>query len=413
MCAGHSCDQPESNRTGIPFCSLPAGARHDIVAGFREGRSPDLLVVTGARTVVGGTGAGERTPWPAAHASATSVPLAFWGRGVDTDATIPEGTTVDAVAPTIAEIMGVHRPHPEVRSGTELDGVASGDRPRLVVELVLKGVGTDAFNAASWPHLWRSVQQSAHASAVLGSSPADPAATITSIGTGGLPYQHGITGTTLRNDRGQLTQAWGRGAPLSVIATLGDDLDHVTHQEARVGLVGTASSDRGLIGGHWYIRVDGDDVGYAETAQTEATKSMDTLGRGYGSDETPDLLAVTLEGGDPDSDAAAARIVRAARSQAHDSVAFAMVGTGGAVTGDNGSVDADKVRAIVERGVPGTTPVIAATTPGGFFLDQKALAREEISDDEVIRSVESAAIGRQPLFTDVFSSITVSFARYC
>jgi hypothetical protein len=329
---------------------------------------------------------------------------------------MPDRVGIDSVAPTVASIMGVHRPHPEVRSGHEIEELATGDPPHVMVEIVLRGVDSDAFNAASWPHLWNAFRSAQTTTGELGSTPEDPAATIATIGTGGLPYQHGITGTTLRNDTGGVTQAWGPGAPLSVIATLGDDIDHVTHQKARIGLVGTSTIDRGLIGGHWYIRVDHDDVTYAPDAKTEAARAIRTLKDGYGDDTTPDLLAVVFDGNDPDADIAATEVLAGATqltTLTTGSVAFALVGTGGGVTGDNGAVQAEKVTKLVEQGVPGTTPVVAATTPGGFFLDQKALAKEEISEDEVIRAIEDASVGSKPLFTDVFSSITVSFAEYC
>ena len=61
--------------------------------------------------------------------------------------------------------------------------------------------------------------------ATAGSLPLDPTAVETTIGTGGLPSQHGITGTWVRNAQGRLVRAFGPGAPTPVIAALGDDLD--------------------------------------------------------------------------------------------------------------------------------------------------------------------------------------------
>ena len=62
----------------------------------------------------------------------------------------------------------------------------------------------------------------------VGSLPLDPAAVLTTIGSGGIPSEHGITGSRLRGTRGRVVPSWSREAPTSVIATLGDDLDDAT-----------------------------------------------------------------------------------------------------------------------------------------------------------------------------------------
>ena len=65
LCAGHSCDEPDEGGANVPFCSLPEERRSQIVAGFREGRSPDVLTVT-------------------ADASSGRVPVVFSGAGIAT-----------------------------------------------------------------------------------------------------------------------------------------------------------------------------------------------------------------------------------------------------------------------------------------------------------------------------------------
>lgn len=44
-CAAVGADEP----VGVPFCPLPGELKREIVAGFREGRSPDVLAVTEGR----------------------------------------------------------------------------------------------------------------------------------------------------------------------------------------------------------------------------------------------------------------------------------------------------------------------------------------------------------------------------
>jgi hypothetical protein len=227
----------------VPFCPLPQGLKADIVAGYREGRSPDVLAVTRTSSVYGGTDDPGTPPWPSqAGASTTQVPIMFSGTGVARDATVPEGTQLDQIAPTLSDVIGFKRPFPNVRAGVAVPGVADGEHPRMILEVALKGVGSVDLreDERAWPYL-RSLMHTGAGTlhGDTGSLPLDPAATLTTIGTGGLPSQHGITGTLVRNDRGKVVRAWGPGAPPSIIATLPDDLDEAEGQRPLIGIVET------------------------------------------------------------------------------------------------------------------------------------------------------------------------------
>src|SRR5262249_54506035 len=148
-------------------------------------------------------------------------------------------------------LLGLHRPHPEVRAGTAIKGVvAPGARTPLVVLLVEKGIGSSGVRQP-FPKLPPGVHTS-EGRAETGSVPNDPIAVEETIGTGGLPSQHGITGALIRNDNGKVVRAFGPGSPQPVIATLGDDLDQATGGAAKIGLVETAVGDAGLTGDAWY-----------------------------------------------------------------------------------------------------------------------------------------------------------------
>ncbi len=127
-----------------------------------------------------------------------------------------------------------------------------------------------------------------------GSLPVDPAAVLTTIGSGGLPSQHGITGTLIRDAQGAAVRAWSARAPTSIIATLPDDWDHATAQRARIGLVAGDEVDRGLIGGTWYLDNDRDDLAIGPSDPVSEVSRL--LGTGYGSDGTTDILGVVLHG---------------------------------------------------------------------------------------------------------------------
>ena len=414
-CAGRSCEEAAGAASEVPFCSLPAGLRAPIAAGF-EGelhRSPDILAVA-RQPINGGTVYEGRGPaWPSlGDADAGDVPIVLWGAGIDGEASVPDAIALDDVAPTLAEVMDLRRPNPEVRSGDAIPGVATADPPRLVLVVALKGVGTAevADAAGEWPNLHRLLDDgTGRLDAEAGSLPLDPAATLTTIGTGGLPSQHGITGTVVRNDEAAVVRAWGPASPIHIIATLADDLDEHRGQRPKIGLVATALEDRGLIGGNWYVDVDRDEVVRAPRSPVDGVRAI--LKRGFARDDVVDLLAVVLDGQAEGLDRELGRVVAAARKVSGDDVTVAVAGTGSRHASD---IEGARLVKAIERGVPGTTDVVDEVVAGGIYLDQEALAEANITDDDVLNPIRSL---RGPdgtrLFADAFPGIAVSFARYC
>jgi hypothetical protein len=415
LCVGRSCLRPSSASTPVPFCSLPSSLRTLIEAGFRDGRGPHIMAVADHPPVFGATGLDEdMAPWPSLTPPDDRVPLVVAGTGVDADGDVPAGTGLDAVAPTLADLIGLDRPHPGVRSGEAVPGLSlAGVRARLVLEVAWKGVGSSDLRRRpeDWPTLRSLLHQGAGTlDAQVRSLPLDPAAVLTTIGTGGLPSDHGITGTTVRNDQGRAVTAWGPRSPFSVIATLGDDLDELLGQAPRIGLVGGNVADRGLVGGDWYITNDRDDL-VIEPRVTPATAAADRLlTSGYGSDRSPDLLAVAMEGPIPSLDRALGRLVEAA-DRASGGSAVVIVTATGATPPRGAGIAADEVERSIERRFGN---VVEATALGGFFLDQAVMARTGISDDRVAQVLrERKGPTGATLMADVFPQIAVTFARYC
>ncbi len=415
FCVGHSCDEAAQADAQVPFCSLPQDTRERIAAGFREGRSPDVLGVTGPLSLRGGSAFGNEGPrpaWPSTsgEADAARVPLGFSGPGVQAGAALPRGATLDSVAPSIAGAIGLERPHPEVRSGQPLDAI-EGTSARVVLEVVLKGIGSVDVERSpgAWPNLEKLLEEGASTmDADAGSLPLDPAAVLTTIGTGARPTQHGITGTNLRDDEGRLVRAWGPGAPVSVVATLADDLDEERDGEAKIGLVAPDPSDRGLIGGHWYVDVDRDDVTIGREHAARTVRAL--LRRGYGGDAVPDLIAIVLDGS---AAAMNAELGAIGAALADGPKPLAVVTATGSTTPAGPRLDHRLAASWVERGFASGGRIVEATTPGGLFLDQRLLAREEISEDAVIDRMARMNPSGQKVFADVFPAIAVSFARYC
>jgi hypothetical protein len=344
------------------------------------------------------------------------VPIVFSGAAV-THGPIPDGTGLDQIAPTLADAIGLKRAHPEVRAGVSVPGVVSGAVPPLVVEVAWKGVGTVDLQAAhgDWPELHALMDHGAGTVAgTTGSLPVDPAATLTTIGTGGLPFQHGITGSLIRNDSGVVVPPWSADAPPSVIATLGDDLDQALARVPRIGIVETAPTDRGLIGGTWYPCKNDDAVTVATgaAAQEHAVASM--LSAGFGADATPDILGVVMHGPVDSLDRELRKVVDMAQRATRGHVLVVVAGTG-AWSGARGPTTTgpdllNEVNQLADLSFP---PAQAAV-PGGVFLDESALIKDKVTGQVVQDAfLHLHDANGDPLMSDAFQSFAVSFSRYC
>lgn len=412
-CVGNACDARVEPAARVPFCPLPEPVKRAIADGYREGRSPDVLGVADGTPIYTELD-GLRAPWPAVGTFTDArVPIVFAGAGV-LATNLPDGVTLDRVAPTVAEILRFEREHPEVRSGTPIEGVAGGEVPRLVLLVAWKGVGTSELEArrGAWPFLASLMDEGAGTlEAETGSLPLDPAATLTTIGTGGLPSQHGITGSFVRNDEGEVVPAFGEGAPVHVIATLADDLDQAD-RSTLVGLVATGDRDRGIVGGGWYP--DEDPVDAVIGDSPAAPLAVDVhLSTGYGADAVTDVLAVVLEGAVERMDRWTRRIVAAAERATNGSALVVVTGTGAWEASRVALPDAALVDA-VELAVPGAVPAVAATVPGGVFLDQNALRTAQVTGQVAVEAMRSAeGPTGERLLVDAFQGFAVSFARYC
>lgn len=440
LCVGKACEVRAKASSNTPFCSLPDDVRRLIGSGFYEGRSPDIMAVTGPTLISGGDafrGYTSAPLWPStALQDSGKVPVVFAGTGVAQGARVPSGAGLDDVSETIAAIIDLSRPHPDVRSGEAVEGVASGKVPRLVLEVVLKGVGSNELerHPDEWPRLKRLMDEGvATMDAVVGSLPLDPAAAIATVGTGGLPNRHGIIGTLLRTDRtgyyavtdadkepnGDVLRAWTKGAPIPVIATLADHVDEEGRQKPVIGLVGTDTFDRGLIGGNWYPDGDRDAVAILDRnasvgQQVDAARAL-LSEQLFGRDDITDLAGVVLSGKPTELDAALSRLMERAKEVSRGSVAFVITATGQSDPSPSTSVvDADVFRGRLERAIPAPEPVVEALVPGGLYLDQRALARLKLSDDVVLRELlRMRGRGGDRLMSDAFPAIAIALGRYC
>jgi len=420
FCVGRSCDAATNGSPRVPFCPLDATLRELIANGYRDGRSADVLGVSGDIPIFTELG-GTRIAWPSADAD-SRVPVVFWGSGVASGASMPQDVGLDRIAPTVSEILAFDRPFPDVRSGEPIEGVVARarSRPRLVLLVAWAWAGTadleDHPNA--WPYV-RSLMEDGVGTldATTGSLPLDPAATLTTIGTGGLPSQHGITGSFVRNDEpgsphaGEVHEAFGDGAPVQVIATLADDLED-EDPRTLVGLVATDAPDRGLVGGGWYPGQDPVDVVFGDTAAAPLAVDVH-LESGYGADAVSDLLGVVLHGGIHRLDRLTGEIVRSAERATNRSVLVVVAGTGTSERHRLAIPDTTLVNA-VEDTVPGTRRVVEATIAGGVYLDQAVLTETAVTGRIAADAMlDVTSPNGETMMVDAFPGFVLSFSRYC
>ena len=408
-CAGASCDGDGSRAVGpVPFCSLPAEARKLISAGFYDGRSPEVLGVTSAPDVVSVDRSG--VGWPSLETD-VRVPLVFAGDGVRSEGLLPKGTQIDRIAPTLAHLIGMKRPYPMLERTDPIPGVSASPAPRLIVEVGLKGIGTRDLEAAQerWPTIARLMRDGAGTlEASVGSVPLDPAAVLTTIGTGTLPAQHGITASLIRDRDGRMVTAWGPGAPVSAIATLADDLDQRTDERSLIGLIADAPTDRGLIGGDWYVDHDRDVRALSPSAGGVVERALRATAVGFGDDAVPDVLGVVLEGPIEDVDRALGRLVDGVTALVDAPVLFVVAGTG-SITATSALGSADVVQAI-RSSIGGA---LEGQVPGGLLIDAEQLAAGVSRQDVRDALMAMADQDGDPVMADAFLSYSVSFGKYC
>jgi hypothetical protein len=311
----------------------------------------------------------------------------------------------------LAGTVGLTRDHPEVRAGAAVPGIATHMKEPvpLVVEIVWKGVGTADIGGA-WPRRTASLIRTGAATlgGTTGSLPVDPAATLTTIGTGGLPSQHGITGTLIRGGGGAVTPAWSDNAPYSVISTLPDDLVRSDGAAVRVAIIATSPTDLGLVGNGWYPGADPHQLVVAPHDPVGAVQHL--LEKGLGADPVPDVLGVVVRAPIPTMDRETEAIVNAVVARVPSAV-VAITATGSLGTSAR-EVPAATVARQVDRSVG--QPVVADPAAGGFFLDQTVLARSGLSVDAAVQAMRGLTTPQgASLFADAFPSFSVEFSRYC
>ena len=423
-CVGDTCrDRSAGASADTPFCSLPSPTRAAVAAGYRKGRSPDVMGVTADPGLTGPVEPESRSngetlvAWPSLDLEPEQeVAIALGGAGVAPGSSVPGGATLADIAPTIAEVIGLERPHPEVRTGSGWPDVAAGEPPSLVGEIVWKGP-FGGPRALGVPDFEKVAGRGVGGAVAAGSLPLDPAALMATLGSGAVPSEHGITGTYIRSEDGSAVEAWTDRSPGSVVAMLADDLNEITNR-SRASVIGDAPADIGLVGSDWYLTGDRNAVfiGPNSTPARQAARAARLLKqkeKRVRQEDVTDLVAITLDGSLDEMEDATRDIIEAGDKVAPGDVLYVLVSLPTAGTSEgSSSMSSEVIADTIESEV--RAPVIESVAVGGFFLNQEILARENMSEDAILAVMEKMKTpGGEDLFADRFSGVAVSFARYC
>jgi hypothetical protein len=274
-------------------CGLPQAWLERTRRGYFEPRSGQisLLPRTPAYMASGGDGWSHSGPWPYLQ----DIPLVFYGPGivprlgdVDTPATLAD------VAPTIARMLGLGWDFADGDVLVEAAPGAARRAPKLVLTIVWDGGGWNTLEQwpEDWPNLRRLMRAGvSYVNATVGSSPSVTPAVHSTLGTGAYPWISGITGVPVRDEHGEVVDAFleGESGRFLQTFTFADRWDERKGHRPLVGMLGYEPWHLGMIGKGAEFTGDKDDAVWLDVETNEwitnpahytlpeAVTSVDTL----------------------------------------------------------------------------------------------------------------------------------------
>ena len=247
-------DEPVPSFTS-QACSLPASWLERIQRGYFEPRSGQVSILprTPAYMASGAGGWSHSGPWP----YLVDIPLVFYGPGlIDPRGDVETPATMADIAPTLMTMLkGFYRTEGEsLDEVVEFTGTAlQRDPPRVMVVAVLDGGGWNVLEQwpEDWPNLARLMTEGvSFTNATVGSSPSVTPAVHTTLGTGDFPRTHGITGVPMRDEEGEVVDAFlkGESSRFIQVSTFAERWDAQQNQKAKVAMVGYEPWHLGMIG---------------------------------------------------------------------------------------------------------------------------------------------------------------------
>ncbi|HYN35477.1 MAG TPA: alkaline phosphatase family protein [Actinomycetota bacterium] len=236
-------------------CALPTDWLERIERGQFPGHSGDISILPKkpAYMASGAGGWSHSGPWEYLQ----QVPLVFYAPGlIDAGLEVDREVTLADVAPTYAAL---------VRGSFDSDGqrlteVAdiSGDdltrkAPKLIVTVVWDGGGWNTLE--QWPGAWPNLKQliaegTSYTNATVGSSPSVTPSVHTTLGTGVFPATHGISGIPIKDENGEVQDAFLKGESGRFLQsiTFAERWDELNENKAKVAMVGYEPWHLGMIG---------------------------------------------------------------------------------------------------------------------------------------------------------------------
>ncbi|MDQ4126013.1 MAG: alkaline phosphatase family protein, partial [Actinomycetota bacterium] len=232
-------------------CSLPRPWLERTRRGYFEPRSGQisLLPRTPAYMASGGDGWSHSGPWPYLQ----DVPLVFYGPGiVPSYAEVNERATTADIAPTTAKLAGTTFDAPDGKVLREATSRPRTPRPRLILTVVLDGGGWNTLDMyeGDWPNLERLMAGGVSYRATVGSSPSVTPAVHSTLGTGAYPWKAGVTGVPVRDEDGEVVDAFleGESSWFLQLPTFAESWDEAHRNRALVGMLGYEPWHLGMIG---------------------------------------------------------------------------------------------------------------------------------------------------------------------
>jgi predicted AlkP superfamily pyrophosphatase or phosphodiesterase len=239
----------------------------------------------------GGDGWSHSGPWPYLQ----DVPLVFYGPGIvpRRGAVETPATTAD-VAKTMGALLGVTYDFGDGRVLPEVVPRRPERAPKLILTVVWDGGGWNTLHMydGDWPNLARLMDEGvSYTRATVGSSPSVTPAVHSTLGTGAYPSSAGVTGVPVRDEHGEVVDAFLEGESGRFLQrhTFAESWDERRGQRPLVGMLGYEPWHLGMIGKGAEFRGDKDDAVWLDVETNEwitnpdhytlpdAVASVDTL----------------------------------------------------------------------------------------------------------------------------------------
>jgi len=242
--------------------------------GYFEPRSGQisLLPRTPAYMASGGGGWSHSGPWPYLQ----DVPLVFYGPGIiEGGVSVDRPVTAADIAPTFARLLKSRSGEFDGEPLAEVIDALGARRPKLILTIVWDGGGWNTLDLwdDSWPNLKQMMADGIDfTGATVGSSPSVTPAVHTTIGTGVFPATHGITGVPVRDESGEVVDAFlnGESSRFVQVPALAELWDERNGNRAKIGMVGYEPWHLGMIGqGAERSGGDKDDAVWLDTETNE------------------------------------------------------------------------------------------------------------------------------------------------